>query len=198
MPNAAASPSGNVSGIGATRSASVVICEPNVPGPMAMTRCPTSTESTSGADGRHDAHTLATDHRRRTVKGGIDAHRLEHVTEIEARGGNPDLDLAGCRRNPFHRMHFQRIQASGLIDLQPHGATGVQVHHGAASFADEITGRRGGRGHQSVDIAMPVAQRDLVVRPNRPATPRSALPASRGRRRRCRRLWYHNRRRGRT
>ena len=47
------------------------------------------------ADCGHDTDALAADHRRTAVQPGVYPHGLEHVAEVESRGADPDLDLAG-------------------------------------------------------------------------------------------------------
>ncbi len=78
---------------------------------------PISTESTSAPTARHDADALAADHRRAAVQPRVHPHGLEHVAEVESGGDDPDLDLIVFGRYPLDRVHRQRVEAAGLIDL---------------------------------------------------------------------------------
>ena len=115
------------------------------------------------ADSRHEADTLAADHRRGTVESRVHAHRLEHVAEVEPRGDDTNLDLTGLRRNPLAPRALL-VRPGVRVDRSAAGRLrAVQVHDRAATVGGEITRRRGGCGYQPVDIALSVAKCDFIL-----------------------------------
>ena len=64
---------------------------------------------------------------------GEQAHRDQHVGEVDAGHADRDLDLARSRRNPFAGNQFQRFQIAGRADLQAH-PVGLMVGDGGVPF----------------------------------------------------------------
>ena len=163
------------SGIGTTRSASVVTWVPNVPGPKATTRRPISTESTSRADRGHDADALAADHGRVAVQPRVHPHGLQHVAEVEPRRGDAHLDLAGLGGV---RVTACTVSASSCPGCRP--AAGPRrcrrIDDGAARLDGSspwpLWVRAPAGGRIVVRLAAPLRRR-----PHRRAVPPSAAPA---------------------
>ncbi len=112
---------------------------PNVPGPNAVTRCPTSTPSTSSPMARHVADTFAADRRRGTARVPDTRHRFGHVAEVESGGDDANLTSV-----VFGASAVQVDRSAG--GQLPGSARAVRFALVAASAA-RITGR--GCGHAS-------------------------------------------------